>query len=311
MEEIILREFLIQGNSISIIVNKYRNKYHLTKNEVINILDKYNIKLSNKMLLRQVFKKDEEMINKNIKSIMDRVAGNNIIIDYRVLKLFLVHGYSKRSMCRMINEIKDISGSKAQRITNKYNLLTKYRGCLFLHSKKSYENIIRNILINKSVNEDELHINFDRFTKKYRGIIIHIDNKIYVENIYNTLNGELRNLIQNAFKDLKEDIGICQFKGCECKTNIQSAHSCEKGKSRPDIFKKCIEELEDKNNINVEAIIKNFLMKHHNHTHRRKKVPPILYLCEKHHKQYDRLSKNKNLEENGMNYEKFIKNLII
>lgn len=307
MKEKVLRSLLVEGHNLDMIAKNNA----ITKDEVIKILDEYSISQSNRGLLAELYKENTELINKNINAIIQRISKNNIIIHYRVLKLFLVHGYSKRGICRMVKEIKDESGCKSQRITNKYNLTNNHRGCLFLHTKKEYESIIRSILINKSINEDKLKVKFDRFTEKYRGLIIHLVTGGSIDNLHNVLNGELRNLIQRAFKPLKLDIGICQYDGCGCKKNIENAHSGEKGQSRPEIFKTCIDELEDKSEINVEEIMKSFLIKHQNNSDRRKKLPPILYLCKEHHLEYDRLSKENKKEKDIKAYNEFINHLMI
>lgn len=149
MEEKILRDLLIEGYTIS----KISKINSLEENEVCDTLEKYNIDKRNKGLLKEIYADEIEVINENIIDILNQ-GKNNVIIHYRILKLFLVHAYSKRSICRIIEQIpKDgNNGTFAQQIINKtYKLKESNRGSLFLHEKERFEKIIRKILIYKKM----------------------------------------------------------------------------------------------------------------------------------------------------------------
>lgn len=317
----LISELLVQGKT----VKNISEKYGLDKNKVINILKKYSVSESNKGLLLKKYKNDNKSIERDIMELMGFKYIKNIIVEYRVLKLFLVHGYSEEGICRLINEIDDPSGSKSQKIIKKYEIDTKYRGVLFLHTVRDFENIIQDIIVKGKPDESKLLLNYERFTGKYRNLEISINEGTeIVENkdskinkIYNALDGNLRNLIQNVFNPLKKDIGCCQYRGCSTKKIIQNSHSLENGGSRPEIFKKCVEEYFERNKqyekINVEEVLNMFLKEHQNCNDYRNKIPPITYLCSTHHKEYENYFKHHKLihKEDHKDHDKFISNLIL
>lgn len=304
MDEKVLKDLLVSGYTIT----KISQLNSIQKSEVKKILDNYNVIEKNKGILKEIYNDDTDQINKNIESVLNKRPTSNITVQYRALKLFLVHGYSKRSICRMIEEIPGDgnNGNSAQKIINKkYKLKEEHRGCLFLHKKDEFESIIKKILLGKDLCKKDMKINYGRFTKKYKGTYIKLDKNYEVDNLHNVLNGELRNLIQQVFNPLKKDIGMCQY--CKSKDNIENAHACGKGESRPDIFKKCVKELNKDDYISIEDLMKMFLEKHKNHEGRRTKIPPMLYLCREHHLQYDKLAENLDSDK----YKEFVDKLLI
>ena len=104
--------------------------------------------------------------------------------------------------------------------------------------------------------------------------------------IYATLSGELRNLVQAFFKPLKKQ--TCEYRNCKETHSLHISH--HHSKSRPEIAKSLIEELKQKGDVRVKEFLEKFINKHKNYD-------SIYILCQKHHKDYDNTVKSGTEEE--------------
>ncbi|MGG0175803.1 hypothetical protein [Gottfriedia acidiceleris] len=281
----VLKSFLIESRELHFIAKTFR----VDKEKVKAILSKYDLGSGLKGLLKEIYKDDFPKMELELENISNNQSS--ILVDIKVLKYFLVYGFSKRGICRLIKELEDASGKKAQVITDKYELNKSHRGILFLHTKNQFERIIGEIIKEGRADCEKLFLNTERFSYKYKGLKLVKDNNCK-NDFYNVLNGELRNLIQSVFKDIKSDIKSCQYKGCMV-TDLHSSHANEKGQSRPDLFKKSVNEYLKKtgqeNEIDLEEVIITFLKKHQNcesNSVGKKRYPPVTFLCSKHHDEY-------------------------
>jgi hypothetical protein len=107
-----------------------------------------------------------------------------------------------------------------------------------------------------------------------------------VDEIYATLSGELRNLVQAFFKPLKRR--TCEYKDCKETHSLHVSH--HHSKSRIDIAKSLIDKLKQKGDVPVKEFLEKFINKHKNYD-------SIYILCKKHHKDYDNAVKNGREEE--------------
>lgn len=303
----ILRNFLYEGKSDLEILGEF----NLKEGELKDLLFKFKLTTDHQGILAKL-EDDALFLELTLNKIV--AEKKSIISEYNALKFFLVYGLSKRGICRVVNGLTDLSGKKAQTITNRYGLLNIHRGILFLHTEKDSKAIIIKIMKEGGIDNQPLALNLARFTKKYSGIII--QRQTVTDNFNVVLNGELRNLIQSVFKTLKKDLGTCQFKGCNEK-HLQASHAKEKERTRPDLLLKAINEHTAYTNnplsIDVEAVLNLFLQYHRNCEENAvgvKKYPPVLFLCEDHHREYEVLFDVANKIKEKRVYNDFISNII-
>lgn len=298
-EREILNSFLIESMSPSKIIKRFG----IDGKSFDSVLTKYGISRNYQGLLKE-FYSSKSPINE-VK--LDKIMSESLT-EIKALKYFLVYGFSKRAICRLIKELKDVSGNKAQRITEKYSLDKTHRGILFLHTRTQFEKIIAKIIMDGKADPATLVLNLDRFTSKYQGLKLIRDN--CSKKFYNALDGELRNIIQSIYRDLKTDVKTCQYTGCN-NNKLQSSHANDMGKTRPELFEKSVEEYilktGDENSIDIQEVINNFLKKHQNCVSNavgKKRYPPVTFLCSKHHNEYEALfDKRKNKKLGSIVYD--------
>jgi hypothetical protein len=307
-ERTILSMFLVENKT----ENRIAKELSYSCGEVLDILGKYSLTKYHRGILNDKYKSELKSIQKELDSILDRNKKNSIV-EYRALVYFLVYGFSKRGVCRLVPELIDASGNKFQAITKKYKLDKIHKGVLFLHTPKEFEGIIREIIVNKIADKSKLKLNITKYTNKYKGLSIVRNNKNI--DFYNVVDGELRNLIQRVYKGIKKHIGFCQYKSCR-NNRLQTSHANVKGKRRPDIFKKSVNEYMNKskqdNKIDLEEAIYKFLERHQNrdgNTVGVKRYPPVTFLCSDHHMEYENLFDKDGNIVNRCKHDDFIDNL--
>lgn len=206
----------------------------------------------------------------------------NSELEYNVLFDYLYEGLSARQICRKYIELRDPTGFKSHVIYHgKYGLKEKHKGKLFFLSKNRAKAIVKQIIsFGNSKFIDSMNLS-PPILEKYKSTRI-IAKKD--ENVYSILNGELRNLIQNAFAKHKKE-RICQIEGCsEKKLEIAHKHKKERKKVFLSIAKHIRIKKGDSYVYPVYDIMKSFLFRHNINT--------IYFLCHKHHVEYDKV-KNK------------------
>ena len=221
----------------------------------------------------------------------------NSELEYKILFDYLFEGLPARAICKRHAELKDPNGFKSHEIYHgKYKLEEKHKGILFFMGVKKAKAKIKDIMHNhnlKSIDPERLNPPvLDRYRETF--VLAKDENCAYY-----ILDGELRNLVQKAYKSHKQN-RTCQVKGCK-EERLDIAHRMEE---RKELFlhvaRDNTTEEGELNKYDVYNIMKKFLLSH--------KPKKIYFLCRKHHTQYDNLKKN--AKKNPKALREFMKNLM-
>jgi hypothetical protein len=208
---------------------------------------------------------------------MDRRTEYLIVYDY------LKNNLTFRALCAKYSKIRDNIGFRSWDIINKkYCLKKEDRGILFSFSKSEVKKIVNMII--KTKNREVLeNIRYPKKIENYGDSYIVAPSE---KDAYQILNGELRNLVQFVFFSYKGEQKYCQYKNCR-NTNLEVAHHHTRG--RKDLFLRIARKHKfrvDRSHFkfDVREIMLEFINSHvisHKHD--------VLFLCKKHHTQYDSL----------------------
>ncbi|PFM11656.1 hypothetical protein COJ40_08840 [Bacillus cereus] len=304
----ILEMFLVKNKPVTSIAKFFSVDTLVIK----DVLKRFHLTNGVRGILEEKYKSDSSKIQTELDSIVNQTK-ENIMVDYRAITYFLVYGFSKRGVYKFVPEITDPSGTNFQKKVKKYGLNETYKGILFLHTTSDFEEIIREIIVKQTPDKSKLVLNLERYTSKYRGIKLEREDDEV--NLHNAVDGELRNLIQLAYKSIREHIGFCQYRSCKTK-KLQTSHANLNGKQRPHLFKASVNEhfkdTDQDKVIDLEIVITKFLKKHQNcdgNTIGVNHYPPVTFLCRKHHIEYDALFTKEGNIKNEKIHDAFIKKL--
>jgi len=202
----------------------------------------------------------------------------------QVLDDYLRNNLSTRQICKNHPELNDPNGWKSHYVLKEYGLRTIHKGILFFFSKRETAKLIRNIVKTKKPNLLLKDVQPD-ILKKYSGIKVLASDD---ESAYIVFNGELRNLVQRVFKSRKNEVKYCMFVKCR-NTDLDTAHRHDKGRKKifMDVAKRSRKKKNKYFEYPVDIILADFLERH--------KKSTVLYLCKKHHREYDDPKTNKTI----------------
>jgi len=215
-----------------------------------------------------------------------------------VLVGFLKSGLSTRELDKRLGYSSTTRGWKSWEILKKYGIKNMHKGKLFAYPMNQSKKMIKILLENSRHNSVENLIeknppkNLDKYKDTY--VIARSEN-----TFYDIFSGETRNIIQGFFNPIKKSVGKCQFKDCNFRGELDTAHYLS---DRRPIFIGCARKFKgtDENGFfkyDVYKVMRCFL-----ETHFKKRT--VCFLCKNHHSKFDRLKKS-----NTAAFREFKKNI--
>jgi hypothetical protein len=248
----------------------------------------------------------------NFRFLSDTHFGSKKMSETFTILYYLKYGFSKRTLDNICYRNEKTKGSRSQRILQMYGIGEEFKGKLFLYEAKIiYKNIVKKVLQtqnqNISLNNLIEELPHPMLLDCYNNIAILIpefNNDLnkksnFIKNIKFLLKGLTANELNKFYKPLKDFVSKCEYADCEEKI-LEIAHRKE---TKDILLVKAIEEeLKISRVLNLISVMEKFFILH-------KERKAICFLCENHHKHFDKLLK-KGLKDSWNLFNRKIKSII-